>query len=485
MSIFDSFPKGYSPRANQYPILEQIEANWDKADVFVVDAPVASGKSHIALTVASHSWKAHKHKASILAPNNMLVRQYTDQFPYLPTVGKQGSYSCNKYVKEPRPLSCKREKQLKGYFCKDCPYIKDLRKVQAYPLGVTNYHACLAYKNYRPTMIMDEAHYLQSIIADGASLKLWHHDYEFPSWVADYRSLYRWVCTELSRPEPKGSITKLVALKMELESNRTRYLFTKGSAMYHKEERECILVSPVDISEEPPLFWPKKVRKIFLLSATINSRDVRELGLSKRRVYYVKSPSPIPKENRPFIVEGANMSYRYQDTNLPKLIAYIRRLLETKESKGFIHAPYALARKLELYLGDHPRLLFHSAASKMDVFREFQASTNKVMVGSGMYEGISLDEDMARWQLICKVPWPSLSEPAMEYLCKEDPEFYASRTVKDLVQTYGRVCRSPTDYGETYCFDTSVERLFRQHNHLFPSWFREAYEVRTPIMEAV
>lgn len=458
--------------------MDQLEKNWDNHDVFVIDAPVAAGKSLIALTISNFSWKKYGAKAAILTPNNLLVRQYTDEFPWIPTVQRQDKYTCTRYESQSQKRSCKKVKGEQSYFCKGCPYVTDLRKVQAFPVGVTNYHSYVAYKNYRPTVIFDEAHNLIGTIGGMAARKIWHHEYHYPSWVKDYRTLYRWVCEELERPERTGSITKLVALKMELESNKVKFIFTRGEARWHKEDRDCILASPVDISEEPPIFWPPKVKKIFLLSATINSRDIKALGLSNRKVYYVNSPSMIPKEQRPCIVEPSlNMSYAHQEKNLPLLAEKLHRLLETNPAKGVIHAPYALARKLQSIL-DHPRLIYHSTLDKMDRFREFQQSPGTVLVASGLYEGISLDEDLARWQVITKVPWPSLAEPAMEYQAKEDSEYYANATIKDIVQTYGRVCRGPKDYGETFIYDSSFVRLFKQYFYLFPLWFRESVTIR-------
>ena len=226
--------------------------------------------------------------------------------------------------------------------------------------------------------------------------------------------------------------------------------------------------------------WPKKVSKMLLMSATFNSRDLKELGLSNRRVCYIPSPSPIPKENRPcYVLPVANMSYWNQDRALPTLVEWLTKHLESNPSKGFIHAPYALARKLRAHLGHHPRLMFHDATDKMKVFREYLATEGTVMVGSGMYEGVSLDGDLARWQVICKVPWPSLAEPALEYLAANDTEYYANRTIKDIVQCYGRVCRGPEDTGATYIVDSTFIRLERDYSHLFPSWFRESVQHRS------
>jgi Rad3-related DNA helicase len=478
VNILSCVPKGWTPRPNQTIMLEALAANYDKADVFVIDAPVGAGKALTAVTASLYAWKAHGTKAVIATPNNILLRQYDKDFPgTIMTVGRQASYSCVKYEREPRPLNCKRSKELQGSFCKGCPYTTALRKAQAWPVSLHNYHSYMAYKAYRPFVVFDEAHNLASMIASGAAKKLWHHDYHYPHWVKDYKTLYQWASrvvathTAQSLPPP----LKLVELMEELESNRVTRIYSKGTALWRGQEAEAILSSPVDISEEPPIMWPKKVSKLLLMSATFNSRDIKELGLSDRRVCYIPSPSPIPKENRPcYIVPVANMSYWNQEKSLPIVAAWIEEHLRNNPTKGFIHAPYALARKLRNVLGQHPRLLFHDTLDKASVFKEYLATEGTVMVGSGMYEGVSLDGDLARWQIIVKVPWPSLAEPALEYLANNDSEYYANRTIKDIVQCYGRVCRGPEDTGDTYIVDSTFIRLERDYGHLFPSWFKEA-----------
>lgn len=444
-----------------------------------------SGKSHMAATIGMYSWKKYGTKAMLCVPNNILLKQYQESFPLIASVSKQSSYSCTKYKDQPQKLNCKKSKALQGSFCKDCPYLKDLRKTQAMPLSISNYHSYMAYKMYRPTVLFDESHNLINTISGLAAAKLWHHDYHYPSSVSDYRSLWAWATKEITKDIPLAKANKLQKLLEELEANKTTRVYTKGTALYRFEEKDCILAQPVDISNEPPIFWPNKVRKLFMLSATFNSRDIKELGLRNRRVAYVPSPHVIPKERRPWRVEPTlNLSYSSQHTSVPKLAMRIAQILAMRPSKGFIHAPYALAAKLESELNklDLPpsiaeRLIFHKASDKMKQYAKFKELPGGVMIASGMYEGISLDEDLARWQIICKVPWPSLAEPAMEYLAKEDSEYYANRTIKDIVQTYGRVCRGPEDYGETIILDNSFIRLYKQYNHLFPRWFIEAEDV--------
>jgi len=91
-----------------------------------------------------------------------------------------------------------------------------------------------------------------------------------------------------------------------------------------------------------------------------------------------------------------------------------------------------------------------------------------------MEEGVSLDYDLARWQVITKCPYPSLAEPAIRYLADQKPAWYQWETLKKLVQACGRVCRTPEDWGITYITDTTALRLFRENGRMIPNYLKEA-----------
>jgi Rad3-related DNA helicase len=309
------------------------------------------------------------------------------------------------------------------------------------------------------------------MIKDMAAKKLWHHEYQFPNHIRTYGQLYRWTSEQLSR---KPADRKLKELLAERTSTKVPYLVEKGEGLYRGEERKCLKLIPVDVRNQPPLLWPQgKVKKIFFLSGTINRKDVEDMGLGNRRICVIDAPSPIPVERRPLHLDlKFTLASSANGRDIPKLAAYLQELADSKPTKGFIHAPYSLAKELEKHLkGD--RFLFHSSESKRNVFKEFQESADRVMVASGMYEGIDLAGDLARWQVICKVPWANLTEPAMKYLAEQDPEGYANEAARLVIQAYGRVCRGPDDFGETFIVDRSFERLYTNYPDLFPGWFKE------------
>ncbi len=479
MSILKAVPAGWDLRDVQRDILLKVEEKFDSSDVFIIRAPVASGKTLLAVTLARYAQQRKKWKSRVLVPNNMLLEQYLSSFPSMLTLKKRDSYTCSVYEKQTVKYDCGEHTRLtgtskkRGAYCKGCPYVSALRKAQVMPYVVINYYTYLAYKMYSECLIIDEGHMIQSMIKDLAAKKLWHHDYQFPNYIRTYGQLSRWVGERLTRTPGDR---KLLDLKAELQSNKVHYLVEKGYSFYRNEERQCLKLIPVDVKDQPPLLWPQaKVKKLFFLSGTINRKDIEDMGLGDRRICVIDAPSPIPIENRPLHLDlKFSLSASANGRDIPALARYLLELADRNASKGFIHAPYSLAKALQPHLMSNDRFLFHDSSSKKDIFAEFQESQDKVMVASGMYEGIDLAGDAARWQVITKVPWANLTEPAMKYLAEQDPEGYANEAARLVVQAYGRVCRSPTDFGETYLVDKSFNRLYTNHPDLFPGWFRDA-----------
>lgn len=477
--VLKAVPRGWTPRDVQRDILLKVEEKFDSADVFVIRLPVAGGKSLIATSLARYLHQRKKWQSRILAPNNMLLEQYLESFPSMNTLKKRTSYTCTLYENQSVQYNCEQHTKFtaeggkKGRYCKGCPYVSALRKARVMPYLVLNYYTYLAYKLYSPGLIIDEGHLITNMIKDMAAKKLWHHDYKFPNWVRTYGQLHRWVVETLTR---KPNDKKLSALKKELESNKTRYLIEKAKAMYRNEERECLKLIPVDIKNEPPILWPSgKVKKIFFLSGTINRKDIEDMGLGDRRICIIDAPSPIPVERRPLYLDlQFSLSAGAKDKDLPALAEYILEAARLNQTRGFVHAPYSLAKKLKPYLSDNERIMFHDTYSKLNVFHKFLESDNGIMVASGMYEGIDLAGDAARWQIITKVPWANLTEPAMKYLATEDPEGYANEAARLVTQAYGRVCRGPEDFGATTIVDRSFARLIKDWGELFPGWLKDA-----------
>ena len=215
------------------------------------------------------------------------------------------------------------------------------------------------------------------------------------------------------------------------------------------------------------------------MSATLSNKDIEYLGLDKRRVCTISCSSPILAERRPVYYEPiGSMASHSQTRNLDNLVAGIEEVLRRHErQKGLIHVTYSLAAKLRPLLANNPRLIWHTKEDKKKQYSKFRASRpeeGKVLMASGLYEVVDLPSDAGRFQVIAKIPWPSLGDPVTSYLTEKDQEYYSWETIKIVLQACGRICRKLDDWGITYILDSTFERLYTKNRSMFPEYFRES-----------
>ncbi len=465
-NILDYFPKGLEPRQVQIDILQEVEAAWQDSDVIVIRAAVAAGKSSVAKTIAD--WRLAQGEASnIVTPTKLLVDQYARDFEDLNVLKRADSYKCFRSTN----LTCKQQelKRNLGHRCMGC-HLNKAKREAAEGVSVCNTWVYQSNKNWKTNLIADEAHTLLPHLRTYFSKEKWQHKVGYPIELRSYDDLVRWF--------KKNGFSEMMS-EMGFDSNPA-YLIEPRWRPYGKkrERRHQLNFLPLKVDDRPPVLWPPtRVKKLILMSATISRKDVEYLGLDKRRVTYVESGSPIDAARRPIIFESiGSMAYAQQDRQLPKLVTKLRELADRHDGEsGLVHATYSLAAKLRTTeLGEDRRFIFHTRQDKAMKYAEFRRQEGRILVGSGMYEGLDLAGDAGRWQAVAKVPYPSLGDPVISYLTEVDPEYYAWETIKQLVQAFGRICRGPTDWGVTYVLDSGFKKLYDGNEDLFPNYVRES-----------
>jgi Rad3-related DNA helicase len=221
------------------------------------------------------------------------------------------------------------------------------------------------------------------------------------------------------------------------------------------------------------------------MSATISRKDIEALGLDRRRVLYLEADSPIPADRRPVHFEPvASVGRGNMQAATEQIAGWVEESLLDKYQgcKGVIHATYAQAKVLRSRWGGNERFIFHGKQDTAKRYKEFTDSSpgsGKILVASGMYEGLDLVDDLGRWQAIIKVPYPSLGDPAIRYKMEQDRDWYIWQALRQVMQGCGRICRRETDFGETYVLDGSFRNLYKQSlsSGLVPGWFRDVVKI--------
>lgn len=225
--------------------------------------------------------------------------------------------------------------------------------------------------------------------------------------------------------------------------------------------------------------------KIILSSATIPFRDNPELwlsrlGLRNRKFSFYSVPMEFPLCNRPILISsiGGKMTNKFENHSWQENLETIKEiLLNHKEERGVIHThSYKRAKKLNQDLKGFSIFLHNKHEVNGDVINEWINSKKKILISPAVKEGVDLKDDLCRFQILLKVPYPSLSDARVKYLLMEKKQWtwYFNETAKDIVQMYGRAIRSLTDHAKFYIVDGSFNDICKKAT--FPEWFLEAIE---------
>jgi Rad3-related DNA helicase len=218
---------------------------------------------------------------------------------------------------------------------------------------------------------------------------------------------------------------------------------------------------------------------VILMSGTILDKNLfcQLNGLDVTKAVYYSIASPFNVKNRPiYYMPIGKMSYKSKEETFKRYIPYIKKLLDKyKNKKGIIHTnSFELAKWIEQSIKD-PRLIFHDSTNKDEVLKMHKESDKPtVIVSPSMDTGVSFDNDDARFQIIAKVPYPSLGSQKNKLRQKNNPEWYSWKTVSGIVQMTGRPVRSSLDYADTIIIDGSFGDVIKHSSHFLPDWIQDA-----------
>jgi hypothetical protein len=503
-SIHECIPAPYVPRPTQTEYLTWAEKEINNNDALVCGMPTATGKSLLCVTTGKFLVSGG-NSVALITPRKLLQDQYLESFGWLPTLKGMSSYICNECAQN-KNSSCRTMKQYTGKCCEQgCPYLAARSLAQSSQMALFNFHSYFVNKMYKQSVIIDEAHGAVDLLYGLFGKNLWKCEVGYPDdtpmtpegvssviskLVSDLEDRVSMMLKNRMTSEMvdalQDEIDSFGMLLSALGTCGNGFLIKEKKDIYRGSVTQCkgteqsyiyIKTMQIDTLAEKVL-WPKDVvKKIIMTSATIGKEDIALLGLSDRKVAYYDCPSSIPAINRPFFIEPiANMTYKHRQESIPKIAKRIMELAERhKGTKGVIHCTYDVALKLKDMIHG-PRFMFHDTKNKDIVLSAFMASKkDHILVASGMAEGIDLKDDLARWQVITMLQWPSMKDDVMAWIAANYPRRYKWMAIRNLIQQTGRIVRNPTDWGTTYFLGSELtQEFFYATQDMWPKWFIEA-----------
>ena len=219
-------------------------------------------------------------------------------------------------------------------------------------------------------------------------------------------------------------------------------------------------------------------QRVVMMSATILDKRqyVKDLGLDPEHVAVITRESTFPAWRSPIVsAPVGSMSYANLPDTMPRIVEKVKEILAAHPNeKGIIHtSTYNVAKYITSSLKSS-RLLYLSNPADTNEFLLTEHARSRrptVLVSPSMMAGVDLAGELARFQVVVKLPFASMADPRVKRCMAEDRGWYAVKTMRNLAQACGRATRSEDDWAVTYVLDSYFDSFLRQHARHFGQHF--------------
>lgn len=262
--------------------------------------------------------------------------------------------------------------------------------------------------------------------------------------------------------------------------------FVINEPYFRNGEFKSISINPLDISKYVKAFFNTEYQ--IFMSATIEKNSFCETtGFKKSEVGFVDVPySPFSLENRKInFLDVKRLSYKSTQEDELEVIKKIDDLLSHHSSERGIILTSSIAwcekilQNLSQVNQDRVRICHaknKDGKTQNDVLKEHEENSNSVLLSSSLWEGVDLKDDLSRFQIIAKVPFPNYKEKRTALKKQKYPLWYTSQTLMKLLQGFGRSTRNENDSSITYVLDSSVNYLLYSSKNMIPRAYHDALD---------
>ena len=274
----------------------------------------------------------------------------------------------------------------------------------------------------------------------------------------------------------------LTAVIEDMKANKDNWIVS-GVQRDSTNQLVKVTLTPLEVSSYFDTILDKGSVSLFM-SATILSKDhlCKTTGLNPEKVKFIRiEDSDFPVKNRPIhMMNVAWLSAKTMSVSMPKIAQAVDNIMSIhRNEKGIIHTTsYSQLQFIRDNVSRENASRLIETASTLDrtevLQKHYESKKQTVLISPSLHLGVDLKDDLSRFQVIVKVPFPDLTDRKIAAKKERDPKWYTWNTVLRLVQAYGRSVRSSDDYATTYILDSSASYLLKNAHGLMPRWFTEA-----------
>lgn len=525
MSILNYWPFKHSPpRQTQIDVLNWVESLPENKRFIICEVPVGGGKSPIALTISA--WlNGPIGNSFILTPQKILQKQYEDSFPDKTF----GFYGKSNYECSMKGTNCEIGDLIKPR-CggTSCPHKRAYESALESSNLIINYSLAITYRmtpadlmKRRALIVFDECHNLEKQLIDifgvfisEKACRKYLCKYKKPKNLVegynfikeDYKSaIISYIANrqiyvdEITNNMNNGrQVSKDEVMAIDELDKTKKHLLMINFLLDKKQEdfvNDHVLIEHAESFEIKELyaknifsnFFNGVADKFLFMSSTILDKDefCHDLGIPLDQVAFISTQSEFEVDNRQVIFKPcAKMTYGWEnrEADKNKMLTSIKTICGElhDEHNGVIHAgSYQVAMWLVKALdGKIPHRIYHhnsdAEMKREQVIKEFQSDEHegpKLLISPSVTEGLDLKDDLGRFGIIAKTPYPYLGDAWVKRRAEISQKWYMLQAMKTIIQSSGRVVRSKTDWGVTYILDDSFTALYNRMKMYTPQWW--------------
>ena len=270
--------------------------------------------------------------------------------------------------------------------------------------------------------------------------------------------------------------------KIDIVSDKDNFIVNDPIRDLHGNFR-TISVKPIDVSKFANTFFETEYQ--IFMSATIDKNSFCEnMGFEKEDIAFVDTPkSPFSINNRNVdLLNIKRLSYRSTEEDELEVIKTIDKILDKHSSDRGLILTSSIPRcqKIIRYLSPKNTKRIRICHSKNkdgktqdEVISEHASDPTGVLLSSSLWEGVDLKDNLSRFQIIAKVPYPNYKEKRIKAKMDKFPLWYTSQTLTKLLQGFGRSIRSEDDWAKTYVLDTAANNVFFKAQQMIPKAYHD------------
>ena len=524
-------PKKFTAwRPGQGELIEKIAHS--AAKVFLLDAPTGTGKTLLSIGVhqsrvlsktskevlarlSGKPMSSYDYKCVFVTRTKQLQKQILEEFPATRSIKGRNNYICMKHQNE-FPEFTAADCNNTADSCPDCPYRLAKKEALRAPVAVLNTSYFLAEANgpgqFRDAdlLVIDECDQLENELLSHIQLKITAKQlsrlhlelpkdpHSLQGWLVwadqisatlnnsivvlgaqlDLIAEEEWTDIEIAQNKQAGRLRNFRdKLRMFVGDVNDSWLFSEEES---KEKQETTWIfKPVRVDAYAERYLWRHAKRFLGMSGTILDPEIMAADLGIEEWEYDRTESPFPVVNRPIYYQPvANLTYKNQALELPKLAQAVAEIMDRyPEDKILVHTTSFFIRDYLMRNLNTGRIISHDSFNRADQLEKFRRTPDPaVMLSPSFDRGVSLDNDLCRCVIICKVPFISLADPQVKARMKMPggERWYLLKAAQTIVQMSGRGVRSVNDYCDCFILDKQFGSLLNRMRQYFPQWWRDA-----------